>query len=254
MRINKRALTVICILLTGVFSSCSRKTTIPTQLSYAPAPVFTIPDSLLTEARIDFAFYKSKPAHFYEPALEVRDSFSTIEKHLVGISDDELFARRTELVVDLENLSDGAFSFPLEGARLLSPYGRRNGRMHTGMDLKINRRDTVVAAFDGVVRMAGWSRGYGNVVVVRHYNGLETVYAHNSKHLVHSGDRVTAGMPLSITGETGRATTDHVHFEIRVNGKPIDPRLVIDFNSQSLLQKRLVFTPDKKGKIRVETV
>lgn len=254
MRITKRALTAICICSIAGFYSCSRQTTIPTQLTYTPIPVFNIPDSLLKEARIDFAFYETRPAKFYEPRLEIRDSFSNIEKHIVGFSDNELFSRRSELILDLENIADGAFVFPLPGARLLSPYGRRNGRMHTGMDLKINRRDTVVAAFDGVVRMAGYSRGYGNVIVIRHYNGLETVYAHNSKHLVHSGDRITAGSPISITGETGRASTDHVHFEIRVNGKTIDPTLVIDFNSQSLHHKCLVFSPDEKGKIKVETV
>lgn len=254
MRFKKRALTAIGLLGIIGFLSCSRQTTIPTQLSYAPAPVFRIPDSLLKASEIDFAFYKAQPAQFYEPRLELRDSFTHLEKHLVGIADEELFARRPELIVDLENIADGAFTFPLAGARLLSAFGRRNGRMHTGMDLKINRRDTVVCAFDGIVRMAGWSRGYGNVVVVRHYNGLETVYAHNSKHLVHSGDHVTAGTPLCITGETGRATTDHVHFEIRVNGKPIDPTLIIDFNTQSLHHRCLVFSPDEKGKIKIETV
>lgn len=138
---------------------------------------------------------------------------------MVGYADDQFFVRQPELVLDLADLEEGAFVFPLPGGRVLSPYGRRNGRNHTGIDLKINRRDTVLAAFDGIVRMTGWSRGYGNVVVVRHYNGLETVYAHNSKHLVRSGDHVKAGTPVSITGETGRATTDHVHFEIRVKWK-----------------------------------
>lgn len=252
MRINLRALAAISM-VSVIFWSCSRQTTIPTQLSYTPLPVFNIPDSMLHEAHIDFAFYEIKPTQFYEPKLEIRDSFTALEKCMVGV-DADLFARRSELVLDLANISDGEFVFPLAGGRLLSPYGRRNGRMHTGMDLKINRRDTVVAAFDGIVRMAGWSRGYGNVIVVRHYNGLETVYAHNSKHFVHSGDRVSAGSPISITGETGRATTDHVHFEIRVNGKPIDPRLVIDFNTQTLHHQCLVFSPDTKGKIKVEIV
>lgn len=173
---------------------------------------------------------------------------------MVGYADDQFFVRQPELVLDLADLEEGAFVFPLPGGRVLSPYGRRNGRNHTGMDLKINRRDTVLSAFDGIVRMTGWSRGYGNVVVVRHYNGLETVYAHNSKHLVRSGDHVKAGTPVSITGETGRATTDHVHFEIRVNGKTIDPALVINLNTQTLLHKRLVFTPTPKGKIQVEAV
>lgn len=253
MRLNKRALVVVFMSLTGIYS-CSRQTTIPTQLTYTPAPIFTIPDSLLATSPIEYASYQAAPVQFFEPELQIRDSFNRIEKTMVGYADDQFFARRQELVLDLANLEKGAFVFPLEGARVLSPYGRRNGRNHTGMDLKINRRDTVVSAFDGIVRMTGWSHGYGNVVVVRHYNGLETVYAHNSKHLVRSGDHVKAGTPICITGETGRASTDHVHFEIRVNGKTIDPALVIDFNAQALLQKCLVFTPAEKGKIQVEAV
>lgn len=253
MRLNKRALIAVGVIIAGL-SSCSRHTTIPTQLTYAPAPVFYIPDSLLETSPIDFTFYQFQTAEFYQPTLEVRDSFSYLERSMVTVQDEQLFARRQELVLDLANISDGSFVFPLPGARVLSSYGPRNGRRHTGIDLKINRRDTTVAAFDGIVRMAGWSRGYGNVVVIRHYNGLETVYAHNSKHLVRSGDHVTAGTPVSITGETGRATTDHVHFEIRINGKPIDPNLIINFEAQTLHHKRFVFSPTPKGKIKVEVV
>ncbi len=250
---QKRALIAICIFFAG-FCSCSYQATLSTQPNYSPVPLFDIPEGLPKEVNIDFAFYEVKPARLYEPPLEIRDSFSNLEKHMVGASDNDLFARRQELIVNLTDFEEGAFYFPLPGARLLSKFGRRNGRMHYGMDLKINRRDTVVATFDGIVRMAGWSRGYGNVVVIRHYNGLETVYAHNSKHLVRSGDHVKAGTPISISGETGRASTDHVHFEIRVNGKPIDPSLVINFDAQALHPKRLVFSPDEKGKIKVESV
>lgn len=253
MRFKQQALTIVCIITTGLFS-CSRKNTIPSQVAYTPVPVFTIPDSLFKEARIDFALHEVKPAQFYEPALEIRDSFSYREKHFVGVCEEDLFARRPELVVNLEDIEEGTFNFPLSGARILSHFGRRNGRMHQGIDLKINRRDTVTAAFDGIVRMAGWSRGYGNVVVIRHYNGLETVYAHNTRHLVHSGDHVKAGTPVSITGETGRATTDHLHFEVRINATPIDPRLLIDFESQTLQQKRLVFSLDEQGKIKITTI
>lgn len=247
---------LLLIVLGGLLGicSCARRATIPTQLSSVPTPVFSVSDSILSVSPIEYAYYKAEPVEFFEPALEVKDSFNRIEKTMVGYADEQFFAYRQELVVDLEAIEEGAFVFPLPGARVLSVYGRRNGRRHTGMDLKINRRDTVLSAFDGIVRMTGWSRGYGNVVVVRHYNGLETVYAHNSKHLVRSGDHVKAGTPLSITGETGRATTDHVHFEIRVNGDPIDPSLVIDFKNQTLLHKRLVFIPTEKGKIQIESV
>lgn len=253
MSITKRALTAICLITVGLYS-CSRQTTIPTQLTYTPAPIFQIPDSLFNEARIDFAFYEVKPAQFYEPKLEIRDSFTTREKTQIDANDENLFARHPEIVLDLANIADGSFVFPLSGAKVISPYGRRHSRMHYGMDLKVDRRNTAVAAFDGVVRMAGWVRGYGNVVVVRHYNGLETVYAHNSKNLVRSGDRVSAGTPIVISGQTGRATTDHVHFEIRIDGKTIDPALVINFDNQALHHQCLVFSADEKGKIKVEVV
>lgn len=253
MRLKKRALIAVGMTLAGLYS-CSRHATIPTQLTYTPAPVFQIPDSLFEASLTDFTFYTAKPAEFYEPTLEIKDSFNLRERSTVGLPDEQLFARRQELVLDLANIADGAFVFPLPGARILSPFGRRGSRSHTGMDLKVNRRDTTYAAFDGIVRMAGWSRGYGNVVVIRHYNGLETVYAHNSKHLVRSGDHVKAGTPLTITGETGRASTDHLHFEIRVNGKAIDPSLLINFDNQALHHKCLVFTTGEKGKIIIEAV
>ncbi|MDE7374503.1 MAG: M23 family metallopeptidase [Odoribacter sp.] len=253
MRFKQQVLKTVCIVTIGL-CSCSQKITIPSQVAYTPVPVFNIPDSLFKEARIDFALHEVKPAHFYEPTLEIRDSFTYWEKHFVSASDEDLFARRPELVVNLEDIEEGTFNFPLSGARVLSHFGRRNGRMHQGIDLKINRRDTVTAAFDGIVRMAGWSRGYGNVIVIRHYNGVETLFANNTRHLVHSGDKVKAGTPVSITGETGRATTDHLHFEVRINATPIDPRLLINFESQTLQQKRLVFSLDKQGKIKITTI
>lgn len=248
-----KTLKLILLFLTSLYA-CSRQTTIPTQPSCTPTPLCDIPDSLLIQTCIDFSFCKIHPVHFHKPEINIRDTFTSLEKCIVGATDDTFFKYCEELIIDLENFPQEAFVFPLPGARLLSSFGLRNGRPHTGMDLKINCQDTVLSAFDGIVRMAGWSRGYGNVIVVRHYNGLETVYAHNSQHLVCSGDRVSAGTPISITGETGRATTDHLHFEIRVNGKPIDPTLLIDFNTQSLHQKCFVFSPDEKGKIRIETV
>lgn len=253
MKLNSIVLLAFFLSLTALYS-CSRQASIPTLLTYTPTSAFDIPDSLLAPPFIPDNFFTTKAITFFEPALEVRDSFNRIEKTVVGYADEQFFARRQELILDLVHMEEGSFFFPLPGAKVLSSYGSRNGRLHSGIDLKVNRRDTVMAAFDGIVRMTGWSRGYGNVVVIRHYNGLETVYAHNSKHLVHSGDRVKAGAPISITGETGRATTDHVHFEIRVNGKTIDPNLVIDFNTQTLLQKRLVFTPSPQGGIQIESV
>ena len=127
MRLHNRALVAVILSLAG-FYSCSRQATIPTQLTYTPVPVFTIPDSLLATSPIEYAFYKAEPVEFFEPKPEVRDSFNRIEKTMVGYADDQFFVRQPELVLDLADLEEGAFVFPLPGGRVLSPYGRRNGR------------------------------------------------------------------------------------------------------------------------------
>ena len=234
--------------------SCSKPLQPISQKPTLSAPISAISDSLLLETSIDFSPFEVSASSCYKPNVQIRDSFTSLEKHRVGITDYAMFIQHTDLFINFEEIEDGTFHFPLMGARVLSKFGRRSGRQHKGIDLKINRRDTVTATFDGIVRIARWIQGYGNVIVIRHYNGLETVYAHNSKHFVHSGDRVKAGTPISLTGTTGRATTDHLHFEIRVNGIPINPQLIIDFENQTLLPKHLVFSLDKKGKLKIETV
>lgn len=76
--------------------------------------------------------------------------------------------------------------------------------------------------------------GYGNIIVIRHPNGLETVYSHNFKNFVRSGDKVKAGEPIALTGRTGRATTEHIHFEVRINGQHINPSLLFDMKTRAL--------------------
>ena len=237
-----------------VVTSCSPRVYTASMEQPPAALVFPISDTLFPKAAIDFTPFEIAPAYCYKQKFQIKDTFSLLERQRVGVTDYNLFIHHTDLFVDLKNTEENNFHFPLVGARVLSKFGPRSGRQHKGIDLKINRRDTVKAAFDGIVRLALWMRGFGNVIVVRHYNGLETVYAHNSKHFVRSGDRVKAGTPISLTGATGRATTDHLHFEIRVNGIPINPQHVIDFETQSLQPKHLVFSLDKKGRIKVETV
>ncbi|MCI2081671.1 MAG: peptidoglycan DD-metalloendopeptidase family protein [Bacteroidales bacterium] len=124
------------------------------------------------------------------------------------------------------------YCMPLDSIKINSTYKYRHGRPHRGIDLKLNRGDTVRAAFDGVVRIAEYSRetgGYGNLIVIRHCNGLETYYAHLSRHLVSSGEIVKAGEPIGIGGSTGRSTGPHLHFETRYQGHAFDPERVFDF-------------------------
>lgn len=134
---------------------------------------------------------------------------------------------------------------PIKGA-VTSQYGYRPrfGRMHRGMDLALHVGDTVVAAFDGKVRLTKFERrGYGYYVVIRHDNGLETVYGHLSGFLVKPNQMVKAGQPIALGGNTGRSTGPHLHFETRFLGLAINPSAIIDF--ENYVTHKDVFTFDK---------
>ncbi len=131
-------------------------------------------------------------------------------------------------MVDLEN-----FSMPVDGY-MTSNFGRRGSRRyHYGIDLKAQTGDTIYAAFDGKVRVKQYERrGYGYYLVIRHVNGLETVYGHLSKFLVDENDFVLSGQPIGLAGNTGRSYGSHLHFETRFLGKPINPNFIIDFENK----------------------
>lgn len=126
-----------------------------------------------------------------------------------------------------------AFVYPIaidSIAKITSVYGPRRRRMHKGIDLKVLVGDTIRASFDGRVRIKNFERrGYGNYLVIRHPNGLETIYGHLSKTLVGPNDIVRAGDPIALGGNTGRSTGSHLHFETRFLGQAINPSEIIDF-------------------------
>ena len=114
---------------------------------------------------------------------------------------------------------------------------------HKGLDIKLNKGDTVRSAFNGVVRYAKYNRGgFGNLVIIRHYNGLESYYGHNSKLLVRINQVVKAGEPISLGGSTGRSRGPHCHFELRYKDIPLDALRVIDFDNQKLIAMRFPIT------------
>ena len=126
------------------------------------------------------------------------------------------------------------FTLPHPGY-ITSPYGWRRNRMHKGTDLKVQVGDSIRSAWEGQVRIVGWDpRGYGYFVVVRHPNGLETVYGHLSRPLVDEYEMVPSGYVLGLGGNTGRSTGSHLHFEIRYLGEAIDPANVINFGTAQL--------------------
>lgn len=122
-------------------------------------------------------------------------------------------------------------------------YRRKFGRMHKGVDLKIQRNDTIYAAFDGKVRLTAYERkGYGYYIIIRHPNGLETVYGHLNKHLVKPDQVVKAGDPIALGGSTGRSTGPHLHFETRFMGYAINPCAIFDFENQTTHTDTYTFT------------
>lgn len=135
-----------------------------------------------------------------------------------------------------------SWHYPLDGSHVISDYGGK--RNHAGIDIKNGAGKEVYALFDGLVVQSGVFSGYGKCVTLRHANGLETRYAHNSKNYVKVGDKVKAGDVLGLTGRTGRATTEHVHFETRINGRAFNPNYVLDTKNQCLQNCVLQF---KKG-------
>ncbi len=119
--------------------------------------------------------------------------------------------------------------YPLPGAKVISPYkNNRGSHRHTGVDLKTKANDPIYAVGDGVVTMSKNYSGYGKCIIIKHADGTETLYAHNSKNYVKEGEKVKSGQKIALTGRTGRATTEHLHFEVRKNGKPVNPMPLLE--------------------------
>lgn len=136
------------------------------------------------------------------------------------------------------------FAMPTPSRLVTSKYGYRSAfrRVHKGIDVKVYTGDTIYAAFDGKVRVAKFDAGgYGYYILLRHNNGLETIYGHLSKQLVGVNDEVKAGEPIGLGGNTGRSFGSHLHFETRLLGQAIDPALLFDFAAQDVTGDFYVF-------------
>ena len=168
----------------------------------------------------------------------VKTSFTDFETRHIRVKTPGLFAKSNSITIHLDQISDADFCFPLPGGHVISPFG--GARRHSGTDIKTKANDTIRCVFSGVVRLSRVYGGYGNVIVVRHPNGLESVYSHNSKNIAKQGDVVEAGQALALVGRTGRATTEHLHFEFRVDGVAFNPNLALNFKTNTLNHGDLV--------------
>ena len=175
-----------------------------------------------------------------------KKSGSRAGNHAMTLDPDEVndpFTITNTFRLDLEKIEEKAWAYPLPDARVISPYG--GARRHSGVDLKTKPNDEIYAAFDGVVVASGPYYGYGNCIRIKHAYGLETLYSHQSKNMVKKGDKVKAGQVIGLTGRTGRATTEHLHFEVSFGGKRLDPAIIFDHSNHKLKAATLHLTKGK---------
>ena len=160
------------------------------------------------------------------------------------IPSDDMYPTWTNTVVHYNSTLPDSFRIDLRNYVMPTPstkitdifgYRPNRRRVHQGLDIKVQTGDTIYAAFDGKVRITSYQRrGYGYYVVIRHNNGIETLYAHLSKRLVDANQNVKAGDPIGLGGNTGRSSGAHLHFETILMGKSLDPALMFDFKNQKM--------------------
>jgi murein DD-endopeptidase MepM/ murein hydrolase activator NlpD len=159
------------------------------------------------------------------------------------------YAHRATAVPDSFRIDLRNFCMPTDSRVLTSNFGSRWGRQHKGLDIKVYIGDTIRAAFPGKVRVVRYEAGgYGNFVVIRHHNGLETIYGHMSKHLVKPDQDVKAGDAIGLGGNTGRSTGSHLHFETRLCGVALNPALMFDFRNQDVVGDYYMFRKNSYSK------
>ena len=174
-----------------------------------------------------------RAAQAADPALSLYPNWDNRYVHAYG---------KDAIVPESFTIDLTGFRMPTTNTRITSPFGPRWRRMHNGLDIKVNIGDTIVSAFDGKVRIVNFERrGYGKYVVIRHANGLETVYGHLSKQLVDENQTVKAGEPIGLGGNTGRSTGSHLHFETRLLGIAINPAYMFDFPKQDVVADTYTF-------------
>ena len=158
------------------------------------------------------------------------------------------FENRDQFTINFANYTVEEWCYPLPGAKVNSPFG--GARHHGGTDLKTFGNDTTRAAFPGEVILSGPYFAYGNCVILRHANGLETLYSHHSRNLVKVGQWLQAGDPVGLEGQTGRATGIHLHFETRVKGQAFDSSRIFDHEANALRRQIFVVTKQKNGTLK----
>jgi len=141
---------------------------------------------------------------------------------------------------------DSTYCSPIGKNKVVtSRYGWRHGRAHKGIDIDLVTGDSLYAMFDGIVRLSRYSRGHGKTVVIRHFNGLETTYAHLSKYGVKENDTLKRGAYLGKGGTSGNARGSHLHLVINYKGVSINPEYLFAFNDENTIRSQELWVTKK---------
>ena len=193
-----------------------------------------LPNKIIVRTKDGDVVYKIAPQFMLDTTLMTHHPADSIYHFLWTDEKVNPYGTMFDSIKDDVRIQMAGFVLPAPGY-VTSPFGWRRNRMHKGTDIKVQVGDSIRAAWAGQVRIVGWDpRGYGYFVVVRHDNGLETVYGHLSRPLVDEYEPVKAGYVLGLGGNTGRSTGSHLHLEIRYLGEAIDPATVINFETGKL--------------------
>ena len=219
-----------------------RALAIATFLALASEPVLA-QDLLARQAPVD---RRAKKLDSIEVKSFIeRENIQTPAAQLYGDEWDNRYAHRATELPDSFVINLRHFCMPTPSRVITSNFGSRWGRQHKGLDIKVYIGDTIRAAFSGKVRVVRYEGGgYGNYIVIRHPNGLETIYGHLSKQLVKENQVVRVGEPIGLGGNTGRSTGSHLHFETRLCGVALNPALFFDFRNQDVTGDTYTFTKD----------
>lgn len=180
--------------------------------------------------------------------LMERERFSNPAMALYG-SWGERYVRTDQSVPDSFRIDLSNFAMPVTSHIVTSDFGLRRGRQHKGVDIKVFTGDTIRSAFSGKVRIVRYDERGGNYIVIRHHNGLETIYGHMSKSLVNQDQEVRAGTPIGLGGSTGRVADAHLHFETRLCGVAIDPAQLFDFRMSDVKGDSYLFCKNGKSEL-----
>ncbi|MFH0893147.1 MAG: M23 family metallopeptidase [Bacteroidota bacterium] len=186
-------------------------------------------------------WFFSRPTVIYNFKAPASDIYKIWDTLLVRPYTIDVTKMIDSVEIILQDNYKNKFFNPVNGI-VTSRFGFRKHRYHYGTDIDLETGDSVSSAFDGMVRVVKYSKGYGNVIVVRHYNGLETVYGHLSQSLVKTNQIVKAGSVLGLGGNTGRSFGSHLHFETRYLGQPINPESFISFENKKLTKNSIIIS------------